>query len=70
MDLWGRLSLSFFPLFVVVFGGWNERLKLESTLLQTRERLSTERFNRSRRREKTAEYYWVERLLDEFPNVG
>jgi hypothetical protein len=25
--------------------------------------------NGSRGREKAAEYYWVERLLDEFPNV-
>ena len=25
--------------------------------------------NGSRGREKSAEYYWIERLLDEFPNI-
>ena len=37
--------------------------------LRSRERLGTERFNVSSGRETAAEYYWVERLLEEFPNV-
>jgi hypothetical protein len=39
-------------------------------ILQSCERWCKERFNARSRREKAAEYYWVERLLEEFPNVA